>query len=443
VSNVRRNPKSKNLSIEGVSLAALAKEYGTPLYVYSHAQLMAGFERIRDAFAPPENPMAALIAYSVKSNTNAAILRLLVDDGAGLDIVSGGELKRGLTAGADPKKIIFAGVGKTDEEIAAALRARILAFNVESEAEAEAIARVAKRMRRRAPICIRVNPDVDAATHAYISTGRKENKFGIAFDRVRRLMKHLAGLRELDLCGVHCHIGSQILQIDSHVKALGRMAELIELLRRDGRPIRILNLGGGFGIAYTDEQQPMDVAALAEKMLPTLRKLNVQLILEPGRSISGPAGFLLTRLLYVKPGEAKNFAIVDGAMNDLLRPSLYSAYHRILLDGPPRRGKKRAYDIVGPICESGDFLGKDRPFPPLESGDLFLVCDAGAYGFVMASNYNSRPRAAEVLVKGRQHHPIRRRETLADLTGAETMPAFLKPRAKPARRKARQKARRR
>jgi diaminopimelate decarboxylase len=203
------------------------------------------------------------------------------------------------------------------------------------------------------------------------------------------------------------------------------MAELIELLRRDGHPIRLLNLGGGFGIAYSDDQQPMDVAALAKRMIPTLRKLGVQPILEPGRSITGPAGFLLTRLLYVKPGEAKNFAIVDGAMNDLIRPSLYSAYHRILLDGPPRRGKKLAYDVVGPVCETGDFLGKDRTFPPLAPGDLFLVRDAGAYGFVMASNYNSRARPAEVLVRGRRHHLIRRRETLADLVAGECVPAFL------------------
>lgn len=424
---VQRDPETQQLMIEGVAVATLARKYGTPLYVYSRRCLLDNFRRIGDAFAP----FGALVAYSMKSNSNGALLRLLIGEGAGLDIVSGGELQRGLAAGADPSRIIFAGVGKTDGEIEAALRAGILAFNVESEAEAEAIARVAERRRRRAPICIRVNPDVDAATHAYISTGRKENKFGIPFDRVRKLMKRLAKHPSLDVAGVHCHIGSQILQIDSHLKALGRMEELIGLLRRDGHTIRILNFGGGFGIAYQNDQQPMDVAALADRMAPTIQRLGVQLILEPGRSISGPAGFLLTRLLYVKPGEAKNFAIVDGAMNDLLRPSLYSAYHRIELDGAPRRGKRLTYDVVGPICESGDFLGKEREFPPIEPGDLLLVRDAGAYGMAMASNYNSRPRPAEVLVSGCKHELIRRRETFDDLVAGELIPASIATTAPP------------
>jgi diaminopimelate decarboxylase len=428
VNTVERDPKTKQIFIESVSLAALAKKYGTPLYVYSHARLVDNFRRVRDAFAPLGE---AMVAFSMKTNANGAILRLLVGEGAGLDIVSGGELERALMAGADPAKIVFAGVGKTEPEIAAALRAAILAFNVESEAEAESIAAVARQLRLHAPICLRVNPDVDAGTHAYISTGKKENKFGIPIGDARRLMKKLATLPQLDLIGVHCHIGSQILDPSVYVEAIGRMAELIRLLRGDGHRLRVLNMGGGFGIAYTDEQEPMDVAGLAKRLAPTIESLGVKLILEPGRFIAGPAGFLLTRVIYVKPGAAKNFAIVDGAMNDLIRPSLYSAFHRILLDGPERRGKRLAYDVVGPICESGDFLGKDRVFPPLAAGDLLLACDAGAYGMAMASNYNSRPRPAEVMVKGSRSHLIRWRETVARLVADEIVPNFLeeKPRA--------------
>lgn len=422
---VTRDPKSKALKIDGVRIETLAKKYGTPLYVYSLKRLLGNFRAIRDAFAPLE----PLIAYSMKSNSNGAILRALVGDGAGLDIVSGGELERGLRAGADPGKIIFAGVGKSREEIARALRAGIRAFNIESAPEAEAIAQVARKLRKTAPAAIRVNPDVDAATHHYITTGKKENKFGIPFAEVRKLFKKLARLEGLSLTGLHCHIGSQILKPTGYIKALDRMVELVTLLRRDGHPIDLLNLGGGFGIAYQQDQHPMDVATLANALMPTLADLQVQVIFEPGRSISGPAGFLLTRVQYVKEGEAKHFAIVDGAMNDLIRPSLYSAYHRILADGPARRGPASPYDVVGPICESGDFLGKDRPFAPLAEGDLLLVCDAGAYGMAMASNYNSRPRPAEVMVAGHKHELVRRRETLEDLVAQETVPGFLAPSA--------------
>ncbi|MCL5270142.1 MAG: diaminopimelate decarboxylase [bacterium] len=420
MTTINTDPADRSLRVEQVKLSLLAKRYGTPLYVYSYARLIENYRRIRDAFAAV-NP---LIAFSMKCNSNAAILRALINEGTGLDIVSGGELARGLATGADPAKIIFAGVGKTREEIVAALRAGIRAFNVESEPEADAIGAVAARLRRPAPIAIRVNPDVDAATHHYITTGRKENKFGIPFDKVRRLFRKLARTRGLRLVGLHCHIGSQILKPDGYIKALGRMAELLARLRADGHAIDLLNLGGGFGIAYEEGQEPMDMKALAAALVPELRKLGVRVIFEPGRSIAGPAGFLLTRVEYVKEGAVKNFAIVDGAMNDLIRPSLYSAFHRIL-PVEARRGRVRTYDVVGPICESGDFLGKDRQLPLLRAGDLLVVCDAGAYGMAMASNYNSRPRAAEVLVRGGRHHLIRRREKVEDLVAPEAIPAFL------------------
>lgn len=413
-------PQNGRLSLDGVPLRALAEKYGTPLYVYSHQTLVDNFRRIHDAFAPVD----ALVAFSMKCNSNRAILRSLLREGSGLDIVSGGELLRGLEAGADPTKIIFAGVGKRREEIALALKHDILAFNVESEPEAEAIAEVAAGLGKQARICIRVNPDVDAATHDYITTGKKENKFGIAFHGVRDLFKRLSRLEGLRLTGLHAHIGSQILKPEGYIKTLGRMQELLEAIRNDGHPLEILNLGGGFGIAYEEHEQPMDVAALAEQMIPALRELNAKIIFEPGRSVAGPAGYMLTRVIYIKHGEAKHFAIVDGAMNDLIRPSLYSAYHRILLD-EAGDGSAEQYDIVGPICESGDFLGKDRSFRPLGPGDLLAVCDAGAYGFVMASNYNSRPKPPEVMVRDGKDYLIRRRESLDELTANEQVPDFL------------------
>jgi len=421
LTTLARNAKNSSLSVEQVKVAALAKRYGTPLYVYSHEALVENYHAIADAFAP----LRPLIAFSMKSNANAAVLRTLIGQGAGLDIVSGGELARGLAAGVDPRKVIFAGVGKSREEIAAAIRAGIRAFNVESEPEAEAIAEVARKLRKKAPVAIRVNPDVDAATHHYITTGRKENKFGIPFPAVRRLAKRLAALGGLEFVGLHCHIGSQILKPGGYVTALGRMAELLAALRRDGHAARLLNLGGGFGIAYEEGQEPLDMIGLAELLVAPIQELGVDIIFEPGRSIVGSAGFLLTRVEYVKAGAVKNFAIVDGAMSDLIRPSLYSAYHRIVRDGPAGRGRPRTYDVVGPICESGDFLGKERAFPALRSGDLLVVCDAGAYGMAMASNYNSRPRAAEVLVKGARAFLVRRRETIEDLTRQEAVPEFL------------------
>lgn len=409
-------------SIEGVKLTTLAKIYGTPLYVYSYTELVGNFRRIRDAFAGL-NP---LLAFSAKCNSNRAVLQALVQEGAGLDIVSAGELERGIAAGCDAAKIVFAGVGKTREEIATALNAGIRLFNIESEAEAEVVAAAGRKLKIQAPAALRINPDVDASTHHYISTGKKENKFGIPFKTARKVFRRISALKGIRLSGLHAHIGSQILKPTAYVESLGRLIELLEFLRKDGHTIDTLNLGGGFGIDYERGQVPMDVKALAEELVPLIKPLGVDVIFEPGRSIAGSAGYLLTKVEYVKPGENKDFAIVDGAMNDLIRPSLYSAFHRIELVGPKRGGRKSKYDVVGPICESGDFLGKERELPPLKSGDLLLVCDAGAYGMVMASNYNSRPRAAEVMIKGGRHYLVRERESQEDLVRHERVPEFLK-----------------
>lgn len=409
-------------SIEGVKLSTLAKKYGTPLYIYSYTTLVGNFRTIKQAFAE----LDPLIAFSVKCNTNRAVLRALVAEGAGLDIVSVGELERGLAAGVKPKKVVFAGVGKTNEEIARALQVGIGLFNIESEAEAEAIAAVARKMKKNAPAALRINPDVDASTHHYITTGKKENKFGIPFEGARKIFGRIARLRGMELTALHAHIGSQITKPEVYEQALGRLLELRDALQRDGHAISTMNLGGGFGIDYEAGEKPMDAAAVAKRLIPLLKAAGVRLILEPGRSIAGPAGFLLTRVIYIKPGEAKNFAIIDGGMNDLIRPALYSAHHRIALAGPARGGKKIKYDIVGPICESSDFLGKERELPKLKADDLLLVYDAGAYSMAMASNYNSRPRPAEVMVKGRDHFLVRERETIAELSRLESIPKFLR-----------------
>lgn len=402
------------LMMDQVALSSLAEIYGTPLYVYSKQCLIANYHRIADAFAP----ISPLIAFSMKSNSNGAILRTLIAEGSGLDIVSGGELSRGLRAGADPSKIIFAGVGKTHDEIAAALKAGIRMFNIESEPEAEHIAYVAKQLNCTACIAVRVNPDIDAGTHKHITTGLKENKFGISFDTVRSLCCRIASMKGVILKGLHCHIGSQILKMDGYLSALDRMAELIDALKQDGHTLDTLNLGGGFGIAYSEDQSPMDVSSFSTEVMPKLKSLGLRIILEPGRSISGTAGVLLTHVTYVKEGDEKHFAIVDAAMNDLVRPSFYDAYHKILPVNTPRLHEK-LYDVVGPICESGDFLAKKRVLHELQSGDLLAICEAGAYGMVMASNYNSRPRAAEVMVSGSTHTLIRRRETFEDLVAQE------------------------
>lgn len=410
------------LHLEGASLARLAKQYGTPLYVYSLKAILENFGRIKSAFAAID----PLIAYSAKANTNGAILRALARQGAGLDVVSGGELIRGLKAGIPAARIIFAGVGKTEQEISLAIENGIRAFNIESLPEAEQIAKVARRLKKTARANLRINPDVDAHTHAYISTGKKENKFGINFDQALEIFAAAANLKGLQLDGIHVHIGSEILETVPHLKALKRVKSLIDTLRQRGHAISMVNLGGGFGIGYGDREEPMDVPGLAKKLIPVLASMDCEVAFEPGRSIVGNAGLLLTQVLYVKDGSLKKFVIVDAGMNDLIRPSLYDAYHRIVRVREDRGEKAEKVDVVGPICESGDFFAKDRKLSPMVQGDLLAIYDAGAYGFAMSSRYNSRPTVAEVLVHKGKAHLVRERETVDDLMAKERIPEFLK-----------------
>ncbi|MBN1595602.1 diaminopimelate decarboxylase [candidate division FCPU426 bacterium] len=399
---------------EQVPVSRLAKTYGTPLYVYSQNTILSHFFKIMHAFAAA-NP---LICYSVKANSNLSILRLLAAQGAGLDIVSQGELIRGLEAGVTPERIVYAGVGKTETEIAAALRAGILMFNVESEPEARLLNQVAQRLRKTARVALRINPDVDAKTHQYITTGKKESKFGLSIPLAMGLFRAIRRMRHLKAVGVHMHIGSQITSSTPYIQAIQRLRKVVEDLRRAGFDIAYFNLGGGLGIIY-NEERPQTADAFAQAVLPLITPLQCRLILEPGRFIVGNAGILITQVQYVKRGHVKSFAVVDAGMNDLIRPSLYNAYHQIVpVQGRPGRNTVLT-DVVGPICESGDFLGHDRHLPKLNSGDLLAVRSAGAYGMAMASNYNSRVRAAEVMVSGARVRLIRRRETYADLLAPE------------------------
>lgn len=406
---------------EDVPLARLAQRFGTPLYVYSQNTLLSHYRKIEQAFSD----LKPLICYSVKANSNLSILRLLAGQGAGLDIVSQGELTRGLAAGVPPERIVYAGVGKTEAELEAALAAGILMFNVESEPEARLINQVAGRLRIQARVAFRVNPDVDAGTHHYITTGTKENKFGLSIPLALNLFRASRRLRHLKPVGLHVHLGSQITTATPYLQALKRLGQVVKDLRRGGFEIEYFNLGGGLGIIY-NEERPQTANEFAQAVRPLLQPLRCRLILEPGRFIVGNAGVLLTRVQYVKAGHAKTFAIVDAGMNDLIRPSLYGAYHQILPVSRRRGGKAALTDVVGPICESGDFLGKDRRLPALASGDLLVVRSAGAYGMAMASNYNSRPRPAEVLVSGKRARLIRRRETYADLMALEQDQALSK-----------------
>ncbi len=402
------------LYCEAVPVARLAQRYGTPLYVYSRNTLLMHFRKIRQAFAE----LSPLICYSVKANSNLTLLAELAAAGAGMDIVSGGELARVQAVGVPGDRIVYAGVGKTEAEIAAALRARILMFNAESEAEVRRINRVAGRLKLRARVALRINPDVDAYTHDYITTGTRDNKFGIAIPLALGLFGHLRKFPHVQAVGLHMHIGSQITTVTPYLQALRRLISLVGELRRLGHQVESLNLGGGLGIIY-DEEKPQTAEAFARDILPLVRPLDCRLILEPGRFIVGNAGILVARVQYIKHGHLKVFAITDAGMNDLIRPSLYHAYHRIVPVSGRRPGRTQLTDVVGPICESGDFLAKDRHLPPLREGDLLAVRSAGAYGLAMASNYNSRPRAAEVLVSGRKTYVIRRRETYADLMAPE------------------------
>ncbi len=404
------------LYCEDVSLEAVAKRHGTPVYVYSRATMERHWRAFDGVFGGHDH----LVCYAVKANSNLAVLNLLARLGSGFDIVSGGELARVLAAGGDAGKVVFSGVAKQAEEIRQALDAGICCFNVESESELRRIDAVAGQQGVRAPVSLRVNPDVDAGTHPYISTGLKENKFGIEFKRAREVFRLAASLPHLEIVGVDCHIGSQLTETAPFVDALDRLLSLIATLEADGIRIRHIDVGGGLGIRYRDEQPPLpqDYAAA---LLARLGGSGLKIIIEPGRAIAGNAGVLLTRVEYLKRGEEKNFAIVDAGMNDLLRPALYDAWQEIV-PVMPRDATEAAhcYDIVGPVCETGDFLGKDRTLA-LREGDLLAVRSAGAYGFTMSSNYNSRPRAAEVMVDGGEAHLVREREKTGDLFAGERL----------------------
>lgn len=409
------------LYCEQVPVSRIAKELGTPCYIYSHETLIRHFHAYDSAF----KDIPHVIAFAMKANSNLAILRLMAREGSGVDIVSGGELFRALKAGVPASKIVFAGVGKSPDEIRDALKAEILMFNVESPAEIRAINDVAASVGMKACIALRINPDVDPKTHPYISTGMKKSKFGIAADRALQEYKMASSLSHIDVVGVHAHIGSQLTDVTPFVDSLKKVVALIDTLKSHGINIRYLNIGGGLGITYSDEKPPLP-QDLAHAISPLVKGLGLTLVMEPGRVIVGNAGILVTKALYEKAGETKHFVIVDAAMNDLIRPSLYGAYHEIRpVNEAAVRRPKQMMDIVGPVCESGDFLAKERSLPNIQPDDLLAIMSAGAYGFVMASNYNSRPRVPEVLVKGAEFHVIRERETYDDLVKGERIPSFL------------------
>lgn len=414
------NFKKNQLFAEDVPVKKLAEKYGTPLYVYSHATLLRHFNAYDTAFSGYPH----IICFAVKANSNIAILRLFGKHGSGADIVSGGELYSALKAGIPSKRIVYAGVGKKSEEIRSALKARILMFNVESEAELREIDRIAGKMKLKAPIALRINPDINPQTHPYISTGLRQHKFGIPIEDALEHYRSASRLKNISIVGIHKHIGSQITKISPFVDSLKRILILLDELNSQGMNIRYLDIGGGLGIPYSDEEPPVP-EDLAKNLMPLLRQRNLTLILEPGRSIVGNAGILVTKTLYIKKGADKEFIIVDAGMNDLMRPSLYNAYHRILPVEKEKRPLTLA-DVVGPICESGDFIAKERELPKVREGEYLAVMSAGAYGFSMSSNYNSRPRPAEVLVKGKEHFLIRERETFKSLTSHQRIPSFLK-----------------
>jgi len=406
--------KDGSLHAEGAALTDIAERFGTPCYVYSRAALEASLAEFQNEIAGID----ALVCYAVKANSNLAILNLFARCGAGFDIVSGGELQRALAAGGDPQKIVFSGVGKTADEMKQALAAGILCFNVESAPELERLNEVAGSVGQKAPVSLRVNPNVDAKTHPYISTGLKENKFGVAYEEALALYRRAAALPHIAVAGIDCHIGSQLLDPAPFAEALDKVLILVDQLAAEGIHLHHIDLGGGLGIRYSDETAPT-VASYLQPLLKKLAGRKLKIVLEPGRRLVGNAGLLLTKVEYLKPGEVKNFAIVDAAMNDLARPALYDAWHDIL-PVTPHAGATKSWEIVGPVCESGDFLGHGRPLA-LQAGDLLAIMSAGAYGMAMSSNYNTRPRAAEVLVDGNVPHLVRRRETVEQLLAQESL----------------------
>ncbi|WP_374567271.1 diaminopimelate decarboxylase [Ideonella sp.] len=409
--------RDDSLWLEGHPLTALAERFGTPLYAYSR-------NAMRDCAASYQRALAGrphLVCYAMKANSSLAVLQTFAEAGCGFDIVSGGELQRVLAAGGQASRVVFSGVGKTRDEMRMALEAGVRCFNVESEAELLTLSEVATTLGRRAPISLRVNPDVDAGTHPYISTGLKGNKFGVAHDRALAVYRQARALPGIEVKGIDCHIGSQITSASPYLDALDRLLDLVDALAADGIDLHHIDLGGGLGITYTDEEPP-SAEALVRQMLARIDARghgHREVLLEPGRSMVGNAGVLLASVLYLKPGEEKNFCIVDAAMNDLMRPAMYQAWMRI--EPCVRRGAgARTWDVVGPVCESGDWLGHDRKLA-VEAGDVLAVLSAGAYGMTMASNYNTRPRAAEVMVDGDHVHLIRERESIAQLFAGEKL----------------------
>jgi len=409
------NYRAGRLFAEEADLEAVAQRFGTPCYVYSRATLERHWQAFDAAFAGVEH----LVCYAVKANSNLGLLNVMARLGSGFDIVSVGELERVIAAGGDPHKVVFSGVGKRADEMRRALEVGIHCFNVESEAELERLNKVAGEMGVKAPISLRVNPDVDAKTHPYISTGLKENKFGVAIDEAPMVYLRAAEMANIDIVGVDCHIGSQLTETTPFVDALDRVLHLVDILISKGIALRHIDIGGGLGITYRDETPPLP-GDYAAPLLDKLAGRDLKVILEPGRAIVGNAGVLLTRVEYLKHNEKKNFAVVDAAMNDLIRPTLYEAWMAIVPVSPRSDRHAQHYDVVGPVCETGDFLGKDRELAIAE-GDLLAVRSAGAYGFSMSSNYNTRPRAAEVIVDGDKLHLVRRRETIEELYAGESL----------------------
>lgn len=407
------------LYCEDVPVTEIADAIGTPFYLYSHHTLENHFTVFDNAFKGIDH----LTCFSVKANSNLAVLKLIINLGGGVDIVSGGELFRALKAGVDPRKVVFSGVGKQVHELEYALKTGILMFNVESSQELDSLNGVAGRLGIKAPIAIRVNPHIDPQTHPYISTGMKKNKFGIEVQQALKDYRAAQKLEHIEVVGVDCHIGSQITEIGPFVEALGKVKELILALRADNIQISAIDLGGGLGITY-DQEQPPRPEEYAAALIEEMGDMNCRLILEPGRVIAGNAGILVTRVVYIKEGSEKTFVTVDAAMNDLVRPSLYGSFQAIQPVIREQKGEMVA-DIVGPICESGDFLAKDRNIPRLQAGDLIAVMSAGAYGFTMASNYNSRPKVSEIMVKEDEFFVVRQRESYDDLIRGEHVPEFL------------------
>ena len=406
------------LRCEGVPLSEIAEGVGTPTYVYSHAAIEKAYTELDEAFSDLDH----LVCYAVKANGNLAVLRALASLGAGADIVSGGELYRAMRAGFDPKKVVFAGVGKTDQELMSGLGERILLFNVESGSELDHLDRICTRFGKRARVALRVNPDVDAGTHEHVATGRGRDKFGIPVDEALTLAERIGDYRCVDLIGVHQHIGSQITKLAPYTESVEKSAGLVEELKRRGFDIKYFNIGGGLGIQYKDEETPTP-KELVDAVRPTLQATGTKILCEMGRYIAARAGALLTRVVYRKKSGDKDFIVADAGMNDLLRPSLYDAHHEVR--AVSEDGSVANADLVGPVCESGDYLARDRELPDAREGELLAIMCAGAYGFSMASNYNSRSRPAEVLIRGDRWVVVREREGYADLVKGELIPAFL------------------